>query len=112
LLLAKRGADNRQAARHQQGSTYSLHSSRQDEGQHRWREPTPDGGQGEDRDAKGKDAPSPVQITQGSSYENERGEKERIGFHNPLHIRGRGSQVLLDHGQGDIDDGAINKSHA
>src|SRR5207244_13190003 len=89
-----------------------LSSSPPDERHDRSDEATPAGGQGEDRDANGKEAPSPVQITQRSSHENERGEKERIGFHNPLHISGRGAQVLLDHWQGDIDDGAINKSHA
>src|SRR5947209_14821117 len=51
-------------------------------------------------------------IAQGSSHQNERGQEKRIGFHNPLDIAGGGVEVFLDDWQGDIDDGAINKSHA
>src|SRR5437667_9356915 len=61
---------------------------------------------------RGVDAPPPVMIAQGSSYQNERGEEKRIRFHHPLDITGSGAQVSLDDRQGDIDDGAINKSHA
>jgi hypothetical protein len=58
------------------------------------------------------DAPPPKVIAQGSSHQNERRQEERIRFHNPLHIAGGGAQVSLDDRQGDIDDRAINKSHA
>ena len=58
------------------------------------------------------DAPPPVMIAQGSSYQNERGQEERIGLHNPLDIAGGGVEVSLDDWQGNIDDRAINKSHA
>src|SRR6266704_2648779 len=59
-----------------------------------------------------KDALSSKVIAQGSSHQNERGQEKRIGFHNPLDIASRGVEVSLDDWQGDIDDGAINKSHA
>ena len=112
MFVTEGGADNRQAAWDQQGSPDALNGSRQDQGQHRGREATPDGGQGEDRDAHGKDAPSSKVIAQGSSHQNERGQEKRIGFHNPLDIAGGGVEISLDDWQGDIDDGAINKSHA
>ena len=69
-------------------------------------------GGGEERDADRENAPPPEPIGEGSPDENESGEGQRVGFHDPLDVGDRRLQALLEDGQRDVDDRPVDERQA
>src|SRR5580704_7197318 len=55
---------------------------------------------------------APEQVPERTSDQNERAQKQAIRLDHPLHIDNGCVKVDLDSGQGDVDDRAIDESHA
>ena len=111
-LLIKRCADDRQAAGNEQRAADPLHRTCDDELSNSRRQAAPERSERKDKNAQRIDTATPNMVAQGSPNQDEGGEKEGVHLHYPLHIRRGGVQVSLEHGQGDIDDGAVNEGHA
>ncbi len=74
-----------------------------------------DGCGGEQRDADDEDLAPPEAVAQRAAHQHQRAQQEQIGIDDPLHLGQPGGriagQVALDGGQGDVDDGAVDKGH-
>jgi hypothetical protein len=69
------------------------------------------GGQREDHDADREDAAAAKEIADRPTSQDHGREHQRVALHHPLH-RGKGSaEALLQHRQGDIDDGHVGEGH-
>src|SRR5712692_486540 len=63
-----------------------LDSARNDQKGYVWRKSARQRGQCKDRDARSINAPTPVVVSQAAAHQDERGQKERVCLHDPLHI--------------------------
>ena len=101
----------RQAARGQQRSAHALHEPGGDEHL--------DGGSGrahrrgrrEPDEADAEHATATETVAQGPAQQDERGEGERVGGHDPLQAGEVGVQVPPEAGEGDVDDGGVERGH-
>ena len=59
-----------------------------------------------------KDSAASVEIAERAACKQQRGKKEGVAFHHPLHVGNRRVQGRLQDGQGHIDDGAVDERHA
>ena len=96
----------------EQRAAYALDGPRTDQLVHVGRNTTPDRRHSEERNPQGEDAPPPKVIAECPAHEHEGSEEKQIRLHDPLQVGGRCMQVCLQHWQGDVDDGAIDKGHA
>ena len=67
---------------------------------------------GEEQHAGEKHALASELVAKRSADEDQRAEKQRVGFNHPLHVADRGMKVGLERGQRDVDDRAVEKRHA
>ncbi len=112
LFFRKRGADERQAAGHQQGAADPLHRARGNQLLHIGREPASDRCNGEDADADREDAAPPEVVAERAAHQQQRGEQQGIRLDHPLRLERGGPQVGLDGGQCHVDDRAVDEGHA
>jgi len=76
------------------------------------RQSAPNGRQCEERNADAEDQFPAVVVAERTSYEQQRCEKKRVRFDNPLHVANGGVQVCLQGREGYINGRTINKRHA
>ena len=74
-------------------------------------EPAHGGGHGEDDDADHDHLLVPDGVGQTAAEGEERGQREQIGVDRPLHPGAGETELLLDLGYGDGDDGLIDEGH-
>ena len=68
-------------------------------------------GQREEQDSSDEDQAAPVPIGERAGSEDQRGEAERIGVHDPLQARQAGIKTLLHARQRDHDDRDVEQKH-
>ena len=70
------------------------------------------GRDGEDRDARGEDPAAAEPVAERTADEEQRCEKERVGFDDPLDF-GRGRvELRLEDREGDVDHRSVDERHA
>ena len=69
------------------------------------------GGDGEDRQADDEQQLAPEAVAERGAREQEHGKGQRVGVHDPLELRQRRAQVLLDLRQGRHDDEVVQRGH-
>ncbi len=66
---------------------------------------------GERDDADGEHEPPPEQVGEGSRREEEGGERQGVGVEDPLKVRQRGMEGVLDRREGDVHDREVEEQH-
>ena len=70
------------------------------------------GGECKEACAEDEDQTPAEQVAERAASENQRAEKQSVGFNDPLHIDDGGVKALLQRGQRDVDRGAVDEGHA
>jgi hypothetical protein len=112
FMLVERRAEERKACRGQQGRPDSLQGARNDQGSDPRDEPAAHRGHGENAHARQERNPATVAIGHCPADQHQRAEHQKVCVHNPLGRGGIRAQALLDGGQGDVDNRAVDKGHA
>jgi hypothetical protein len=112
FLRREGGAEHREARGHEQRGPNSLHGPRGDEGNRTGRESATERSDGERRRADGEESLPAEAVSERASDENQRGEKQRVGLHDPLGAGNADAQVLLEHRQRHAHDGPVDERHA
>ena len=110
--LVERGADDRQAAGHEEGRADALQRAAGDQHRGRGRHAAGHGGQGEEDHAGEENTLAAELIAERSADQDQRAEKQRVRLDHPLHVGDRGVEVGLKRGQRDVDDRAVDERHA
>lgn len=105
-------ADDGETPWNQQRRTDSLERPGRNQGSDPAREPARGGRRRENHHADHEYSAPPVTISQRTAHQEKRGEQERIRFNDPLHADDSGLQILLERGQRDIHDGAVDERQA
>ena len=110
-LLREERHDEREGDRGDECASQPLHGPRRHQLALRGREPAGKRSCGEERDADQEHPPLAEEVAQPPAEEEEAPEGEQVGVHDPRE-RGLGeAEVLLDRGQGDVHDRAVQHDH-
>ena len=112
FVFREGGGDDREAAGDEQRAADSLHCAGGDQLRDAGREAAPDGREREERDADVVNPAAAEVVAERSADEKQRGEEERVGFDDPLHVDGGGVECGLERREGDVDDGAVDEGEA
>ncbi len=110
--LVEGGADDRQAAGHEEGGAHALHGAAGNQHRRRGRHAAGHGGEGEEDQAGEEDPLAAELIAERSADQDEGAEKQRVRFDHPLHVGDRGVKVGLKRGQRHVHDRAVDERHA
>jgi len=106
------GLDDREAPRREQGGADPLerpgHDQRWGVGGHA----ADQGRAGKPENADHEQSPAAVAITERAAEQQQPGQGERIGVHDPLKAREADAEVLADGGERDIDDRRVEHHEA
>ena len=109
LCLRKRRTDERQAARNEQRGAHTLQGASRNELTNSSGKAAPRGRGGEDEHAASKDFAAASKIAQRSAGQEQRSQRQRIGFDNPLNLGQRRVESRLQRRKGHVHDGAIDE---
>ncbi len=112
FVLAEGGADDRQGAWNQQCGSRALNQARRDQLCGAGGEPAPDRRDGENRGADDEHLAAAEMVAGGAADQDECGQRQRVGIHQPLDHHRRSSEIVLDCRQGDVDHGLVDEGHA
>jgi len=108
-LLGVRGADDRQARRHQERGSNALGETGGNQPPCRRRHAARQRRRRESNQAMHEDAPPPEPITSGSPEEDKARQREHVCVDDPLHRRERTVQRVPHHRKGHVHDGAVDE---
>ena len=111
-LSREMGAQEGQAAGHDERRADALDGARDDQLLDVGRQAAPGGSGGEDDGTDGEQPLAPEMIAEHAADENERGQEQRIGFDDPLQRRDIGVEAALDRRQRHIDRGGVDDGDA
>ncbi len=111
LGVGERLREDGQRARQQRRGAEALHGAAGDEEVERRRQRRQQRAGREDGQADEEDALAPVEVAERAAGEHEGGEDERVPVDHPLEPGHAGAEVVLDAGQGHVDDGVVEHGH-
>jgi len=111
-LFVERCADNRKAAGDQERTSNPLDGSCGDQLLNRRREAANNRRQRKNRHSREEHPASPKEVAERASDQNQRAQEKPVGLDDPLHVHNRRVKTGLQCWQGDINNGAVDESHA
>jgi hypothetical protein len=111
LRTLERRHDDRERRRRQDRAAKPLDGSRCGQPGIRRREATGEAGGREDRETDEEHALLSEEVSGAAAEEQEAGEGEHVGIHDPLQPRRRVVQVASDRGERDVDDRDVEHDH-
>ena len=111
-LLVERCTNDGKTSRHKKGRSHTLDTPGDHQLTNAGSPAASRGSQRENHNTQHEHAPAAVQVSERAADENQRPQKQSVGLDHPLHIDHRGMKASLERRQSDIDDRAVDKSHA
>ncbi len=105
------GGEDRQRQRNDEGTAHTLQSAGNDEHLDRRRHRCQSGADREDAKADDEHSPPAEAVAERSAGEEQDGEGEGVGVHDPLQLREAGVEIGTDDGEGGDDDEVVEHRH-
>ena len=111
LLRREGGDDDGERRRVHECRADALHRARSDQEACARGEPARERGEREDREPDDEDAAAAVEVRELAAGDQERGERERVGDHDPLELRDRDVEVALHRRQRHVHHRVVEHDH-
>ena len=111
VVRVERGLDDRQASRREQCATDALQHAGGDEDADAGCGAAQQRREGEPDHTDDEDPTTAEPVTERSADEDQGCERERVARHHPLETGEAGIEIVAETGQGDVDDGRVERDH-
>jgi len=109
--LAEGGAEDRQRGRGDDRSAEPLNAAGRDQHPASRSQAAGQGSEGKEEQPADEDPAPPEQVGRAAAEEEEAGERQRVGAHDPLELVAAEVELAPDRGQGDVDDRHVEDDH-